>query len=102
MNFTTDNVDPNGTWLQGYMEATRREIEAVFGKPFYETDDTFDKVTTEWVIQFEDGTIATVYDWKRYEEGAPSMDERTTWNIGGRDQIAVDHVTHAVKSKVMA
>jgi translation initiation factor IF-1 len=27
-----------------------------------------DKVTIEWGIRFEDGTIATIYDWKRYEK----------------------------------
>jgi hypothetical protein len=90
MKFITKNVPVNGTWLQGYMEATRREIESAFGKPNYESEG--DKVTTEWNILFEDGTVATIYDWKRYEMGAPEMDERITWNIGGTSYLAVERV----------
>lgn len=92
MGFTTENVNADGTWLQGHIVATRRELEMSFGQPCYEVDDPFDKVTTEWAIQFDDGTIATIYDWKRYELGAPAMDERTTWNIGGETPKAVERV----------
>lgn len=92
MNFTTDNVSIDGTWLQGHIIATRRELEATFGKPSYETDDTFDKTTTEWDILFDDGTVSTIYDWKRYELGAPTMDERITWNVGGKSFVAVERV----------
>jgi hypothetical protein len=94
MGFTTENVSIDGTWLQGYMTATRREIEITFGEPYLWGEG--DKVTTEWAIQFDDGTIATIYDWKRYEMGAPAMDERIEWNIGGRDHIAVDRVKDAL------
>jgi hypothetical protein len=92
--FSTENVEVNGTWLQGYTVATRREIESVFGKPNYESEG--DKVTTEWNILFDDGTVATIYDWKRYEMGAPEMDERIEWNIGGREPIAVERVEDAL------
>lgn len=89
MKFTTENVSANGTWLQGSIVATRRELEATFGAPF---DGDGYKTTTEWDILFIDGTVSTIYDWKRYDLGAPSMDERITWNIGGRDPIAVERV----------
>ena len=94
MGFTTDYVSADGTWLQGHIVATRREIEAVFGAPAYE--DEGDKVTTEWNILFDDGTVSTIYDWKRYELGAPAMDERITWNIGGKSFAAVERVTDAL------
>jgi hypothetical protein len=93
IGFSTDNVDANGTWLQGYTDATRRELEATFGEPF---DGDGYKTTTEWAIRFDDGTIATIYDWKRYEMGAPAMDERIEWNIGGREPIAVERVEDAL------
>lgn len=89
MKFTTDNVSIDGTWLQGSIVATRRELEAAFGAPF---DGDGYKTTTEWAICFEDGTISTIYDWKRYELGAPAMDERITWNVGGRSFAAVERV----------
>lgn len=92
IGFSTENVDINGTWLQGHVVATRRELEAAFGKPSYEVDDPYDKVTTEWAIQFDDGTISSIYDWKRYELGAPSMDERIEWHIGGSKPEAVERV----------
>lgn len=95
MGFTTDNVEINGTWLQGHLpNATRRELEAVFGEPQFWGEG--DKVTTEWAIRFDDGTVATIYDWKRYEMGAPAMDERITWNVGGKTPIAVERVEDAL------
>ena len=96
IGFTTENVNIDGTWLQGHVVATRRELEAAFGKPSYEVNDPYDKTTTEWWIQFDDGTISSIYDWKRYEMGAPAMDERIEWNIGGRDPIAVERVEDAL------
>lgn len=94
MKFTTGNADINGTHLQGTFWGTRREIEAVFGKPNFE--DEGDKVTTEWDITFANGTVATIYDWKRYEYGAPAMDEEEEWHIGGRTGDAVDQVLSAM------
>lgn len=94
MKFTTDFVSIEGTWLQGHIVATRRELEATFGAPAFE--DEGDKVTTEWDILFDDGTVATIYDWKRYELGAPTMDERITWNIGGKSFAAVERVEDAL------
>lgn len=78
----SESVNIHMTHLQGSIVATRREIEAAFGAPTVEGE--FDKTTTEWWIEFDDGLVATIYDWKRYELGAPAMDERITWNIGGR------------------
>ena len=88
MKFTTENVSIDGTWLHGHIVATRRELEATFGAPSFEGEG--DKTTTEWDIQFDDGTISTIYDWKRYV--APHMDERITWNIGGTSYLAVERV----------
>jgi len=93
MKFTTENVSANGTWLQGYIVATRRELEATFGAPSFEGEG--DKTTTEWDIQFDDGgTVATIYDWKRYV--APHMDERITWNVGGTTYLSVERVEDAL------
>lgn len=73
-----------GTSLRGYVIATRAEIENVFGAPTMAHDDASDKVTTEWVVDFGNEVVATIYDWKRYEMGVPEMDERIEWHIGGR------------------
>lgn len=97
MLFTTIEADINGTSLQGEIVTTRAEIEAVFGQPTYSTQDEWEKVTTEWDITFSDGTVATIYDWKRYEMGAPKMYESYGWHIGGRTHYAVSLVTQAMK-----
>lgn len=46
------------------------------------------KVRALWVIGFEDGTVATLYDWK---ESVP-LDEVTKWHIGGYSMDAVSCV----------
>jgi hypothetical protein len=86
-----------GGSLMGYIfDVTRAEIETVFGEPtFDEAVEPFSgdgKLTVEWCLRFEDGTEATIYDWKRYDLGTPAMDERTTWNIGGDEFRAVELV----------
>lgn len=72
-----------GVSLVGYITTTRRHIESVFGAPTWDTPSPDGKVTTEWNLEFEDGTVATIYDYKRYEEGAPALDEVYEWHIGG-------------------
>lgn len=90
----TEDTSPNGC-LQGYFTTTRREIEEVFGEPTV-ISDGWDKITVEWVIQFEDGTYASIYDYKRYEEGTPKMDEIYEWHIGGKNFRAAELISEAM------
>lgn len=78
----------NGSSLQGYITTTHADLVAAFGSPTFEGD--MDKVTCEWVLVFDDGTVATIYDWKQYEMGTPYG--RYDWHIGGHDAIAVAKV----------
>jgi hypothetical protein len=66
--------------------------------PTFSSDEDYEKVTTEWIIKFEDGTIATIYDWKRYEEGAPVLNEVYEWHIGGYSETAVSRVQETLAS----
>ncbi len=79
----------NGTSLQGYINATYDQLVERFGQP----EGGGDKTTVEWMLQFEDGTVATIYDWK--------VDETPTymynWHIGGKNNTAVTRVTQAFK-----
>lgn len=97
-NMKDDYMVANGTCLQGYIDATRDELEIVFGAPFDWPEH--DKVTTEWIIRFENGVVATVYDWKRYEEGRPGQFEKITWHIGGKSDEAQRFVHMAVNAKL--
>ena len=92
MKFKVDSTAGTNTHLVGYFNGTRQNIESIFGAPTYTTSDKYEKVTAEWGILFEDGTEATIYDWKRYDEGTPEQDEMYEWHIGGRDSKAVEYV----------
>jgi len=75
----------NGTCLQGYINTTFDELVNVFGTP---TKIKGDKVNVEWSIQFSDGTVAAIYDWKRCKIPTGVYN----WHIGGRSKLAVDCV----------
>jgi hypothetical protein len=78
-----------GTCLQGYIEATREQLETVFGTPG--DGDGGYKFYFDWGIEANESdgtqTIATIYDWK-YER-KPELTEMITWNIGGNSREAV-------------
>ena len=83
-----------GTSLQGYVTTTMRDLIKAFDEPtFYYPGD---KVTVEWTHTFSDGSVATIYDWKRYTDEAPDMDEVMEYNIGGFTKDVVPYVTVAV------
>ena len=88
MKFTTE-ADANRTCLQGYVEAYYHQLVEVFGEP----EGGGDKTTVEWCLQFEDGTIATIYDWKEYETPIGLYH----WHIGGHNNLAVARVTRALR-----
>jgi hypothetical protein len=90
MKFTQGTwTEANGTCLQGHVEAYYHQLVAVFGEP----EGGGDKTTVEWVLSFEDGTVATIYDWKEYE----TPTDLYRWHIGGRNSRAVDLVNQAFK-----
>jgi hypothetical protein len=84
MKFTKDAC-MNGTSLQGKIVTTYARLVEMFGEPDFTNGD---KVTAEWCLEFEDGTVATIYDWKY---GETPMGE-AVWNIGGKNSEAVYRV----------
>ena len=92
----TRTEETAGTWLQGDIKTTRANLEAVFGEPtFYEEGE---KVTVLWGLKFEDGTLATIYDYKRGEKGKPALNEEMLYNIGGLSADAVARVHEALEA----
>lgn len=83
MKFTT-YANGTGSSLQGYITTTYDRLTRVFGQPV-----GGDKTTAEWAIQFKDGTVATIYDWKEFS--TPVGQYR--WHIGGQNNRAVELVT---------
>jgi hypothetical protein len=100
MNFTTHNtaeIDINGSCLQGEITAGYAELVSLFGKPH---DGDGYKVDAEWDIRFEDGTVATIYNWKNGKnycdkDGTPT-EQITDWHVGGDHKRCVDKVQIAI------
>lgn len=96
MNYMTHNqtaVSTDGSCLQGEINATYEELTNLFGAP---TGGDGYKVDAYWQIKYEDGTVATVYNWKdgkNYcgESGTP-VEQITDWHIGGHSERAATHV----------
>jgi|DEB0MinimDraft_6_1074348.scaffolds.fasta_scaffold218852_1 hypothetical protein len=83
-----------GTSLQGYITAPYAELVELFGKPHDFFDDF--KCDAEWYVEFDDGTVATIYNWKNGSnylgDDAPPVEAITSWNIGGNTPEAAEKV----------
>lgn len=89
----TNGGNSNYSSLKGEFPITYAELVEIFGKPKYGPNDSdMDKVTCEWVLTFEDGTIATIYDWKT---NRTPMNEYE-WHIGGQSAEAYTYVVDCI------
>lgn len=87
LSFThADPAEKAGTSYQGTYMTTYDDLVRVFGEPTCKGDG--DKTTVEWIIKFDDGTIATIYDWKY----GHTPKDFTEWNIGGKNRKAYVNV----------
>lgn len=91
------DYEVNGTHLQGHINCRYDDLVRSFGKP--RPGDEY-KVDAEWVIKFEDGTVATVYNWKNgiayCGRDGLDVEEITEWNIGGHNKKASDLVRFVI------
>lgn len=81
----------SGTSLVGAIDVSYARIVDRLGEP---TEGDAYKVDAEWAIEFEDGTVATIYNYKdgvNYlgDEGTPTAQLRD-WHIGGKSGIHTD------------
>jgi hypothetical protein len=93
MEYTT-TAEVSGTYLQGYITTTRAKLTRAFGEPWEQ--DFAEKVTLEWGVLFADGTLATIYDWKRYEDRELGQEEEYAYHIGGLSPRAVQLITETL------
>lgn len=82
----------NGTHLQGYVRTDYATLVELFGPGI----GGGDKTTQEWVLEFDDGTVATIYDWKEYETPMGNYD----WHVGGKTKQAVSNVLQALQGVI--
>lgn len=97
MRFQT-NAEFESSSLQGYIDINYAELVDVFGTENSDGDGY--KVDAEWQIKFEDGTYATIYNYKDGRnycgEDGLDVDDITDWHIGGQNERAVARVQEAV------
>ena len=96
LNFVTHNdknIECSGTHLQGYIESKFEKLVLLFGEPIrgdgYKTD-------AEWEIEWNDGVISTIYNWKDGKnycgDDGSDVEDITEWHVGGFDKNAVSYV----------
>ena len=100
MQINKPTINTNGTHLQGHIHCDYDKLTEVFGYPLDSGFvDTY-KSDVEWVIQFNDGTIATIYNWKngRNYLGDSGLypEEITDWHVGGYNKQAVEKIVKAL------
>lgn len=100
MNFTK-NADISGTYLQGYVYCSYAQLVKVFGEPCSNAGDGY-KIDVAWHLTFEDGTVATIYNYKTGKNYLGSDGEAVEnikdWHIGGFKEKAVELVQEAINS----
>jgi hypothetical protein len=83
--------DANATSLQGYINTTFDRLKEIFGEPIYPQSGD-GKVICEWILEFDDKIIATIYCWK---VGAIPIREYK-WHIGGHSEKVVELVKNEI------
>lgn len=82
----TTNID--GTFGIGTITMSYEEIVSKLGKEHFGASGD-DKTLAEWGLLFNDGTVATLYNWKNGKNYDPidglDLEEITEWNIGGNN-----------------
>lgn len=97
----TPAAEWQSSWFQGETTVSYETLVKVFG-PEHSVGDGY-KVQAQWSLTFEDGTYATIYDWKEGDsyngegEGIPK-EQVTCWHIGGTEALAVEYVVEAIAS----
>ena len=83
---TNSYNDASMTGLLDYVNTTYARLVEVFGKPIDGSGDG--KVNSEWIIKFDDGQVATIYDWKTGSTPVYDYD----WHIGGNNRVVVERI----------
>lgn len=91
MKFKTHNekkIDTCCTSLISRIDFDYYELKRIFGEP---TNGDGYKVDAEWEIEFPDGKVATIYNYKtgtnyNNSSGTPTARIRD-WHIGGKEKV---------------
>ena len=96
MEYQTHNdviIKTSGTGFEGTIKLDYYDIVSKLGHP-HDLDGY--KIDAEWEIEFYDGTVATLYNWKNGRnycgEDGLDLHQIDEWCIGGFGREAVDKV----------
>lgn len=96
LKFKTHNekkINRIGTCLQGYVDISYSKLVQMFGEPQIMEE----KVRAIWILQFHDGEIATIYDYKSHV----TPENVTDWHIGGNREVVVGRVSRILKTPAL-
>lgn len=107
MKYCTHNelpIDTNHTSYKGEIDISYCELCELFGPPLKEGFDDC-KSDAEWRIKFENGTIATIYNWKNGRNycgplNGLDVEEITEWNVGGHSIDAIQLVRQVIRQDI--
>ena len=103
MRINKPSINTNGTSLQGYINCSYDDLTKALGYPLEEGFDDY-KSDAEWQIEFNDGTVATIYNWKNGKnylgDQGYNLCDITQWHVGGRRPEIVERVAFLIKSAI--
>lgn len=89
--------EAGGVGFVNAINADYKELIALFGEP---TVGDPDKTDACWYVRFDDGTIATIYNWKNGKNYKGSsglaVEQIRDWHIGGAGQASYEKVQIAL------
>jgi len=87
----TDWRKLNGTSLIGCVNVSYALLVELFGVPHNDGDGH--KTDAEWDLEFEDGTVITIYNYKDGKNycgySGLAVEDITYWHVGGKENRAL-------------
>ena len=77
MKVNTKDIKIDRSSYVGQIEISYFDLVSIFGEP----KQSREKTSAIWDIEFDDGIVASIYDWKPGKNDTPETN--TIWNIGG-------------------
>ena len=94
--FKQTTQSPIGTSFHDtVINASVNDLTKVLGEPQYDTNHGTDKINFEWMMELNDGSVFTVYDYKEYRV----LDKREIieWHIGGLNGLVTERAKGFIK-----
>ena len=98
MEYRTHNqehINVNGSSYKGEITTTYAKLVELFGEPSKNSGDG--KMDVNWKIEFENGTVASIYNYKNgVKYGNSDIESITEWTIGGYKSECVNLIKELI------